>query len=741
MTCTSCAVGIESSLVKTKGVKKAVVNYANKSAQIDYDEKEVGLKDLIDVVSKRGYEATVAEEGADIYEKEKINRQKSLTMLKQKLIVSVVFVLPILYLAMSGMIDRSLIPHFLSPELFPIRFALIQIILSVPIVVAGYKFYTIGFRNLFKGSPNMDSLIGLGTGAAYSYGIYATYKILTGHPEFVSGLYFETAGMIIALILFGKYLEAITSGKTSEAIKKLMRLAPKTATVIKNGNEIKVPIEKLEIGDLIIVRPGETIPVDGVVISGLSSVDESMITGESLPAEKKKGDQILGGTINKNGVLNFKAEKVGKDTALARIIKLIQDAQGSKAPIARLADIISGYFVWIVITIAILSFSSWYLFSSMGFLFAFSILVSVLIVACPCALGLATPTSIMVGTGLGAEHHILIKSAEALELAHKTNAVVLDKTGTITKGEPEVTTILSFSDKTENEILKITASLEKNSQHPLAQAIAEKAKDKKMKLLPVVDFNDKVGFGIVGKIMGKNVFVGNRLLMKENNIKIEMSFLEKIRELEEGGNSVIFIGEEKKLLGIVGVADTIKDNSKKAIELLKDSGIDVYMISGDNKRTASAIAKEIGLDSEHIFSQVLPEDKAKYIKKLQDDGKVVAMVGDGINDAPALTQADIGIAIGAGTDVTIESADIVLVRSDLADVPVAFRLSKATMRNVKQNLGFSFGYNSLGIPLAAGILYPFTGWLLSPVVAAAAMGMSSVSVLLNALRLKRIRLG
>lgn len=736
-----CATIVKGALEKLKGVASVETNFANSSAKIKYKVGLVRVSDIKKVIDDAGYKAVVAEEGEDLYEKEKKTREKEVSILKWKFIVAVVFSLPILYLAMAELITLSLIPGFLNPESYPMRFALTQVFLSIPVIIAGYKFYVIGFKNLFSGTPNMDSLIGLGTGAAYIYGGYAVYMISQGSHFFVKNLYFETAGVIIALILLGKYLEAVTSGKTSEAIRKLMGLAPKTAIVIRNGKEVVVPIEELEIGDLIVVKPGQAVPVDGVVVKGFSSIDESMITGESIPIEKKKGDDVIGGTINKNGVLTFKAEKVGKDTALAQIIKLIQDAQGSKAPIARLADIISGYFVWVVMAIAAVTFLSWYFLSSLGFLFALTALITVLIIACPCALGLATPTSIMVGTGLGAQHHILIKSAEALEIAHKTNAVILDKTGTVTKGEPEVTKVISFSKKSEKEILTLAASIEKNSQHPLAQAIVQRAEKDKVKLYEVSKFKDNPGRGIEGTINGKDVFVGNVLLMKEKGVKVDEASVDKIHALEKEGSTVILLSEGGVFIGVVGVADMIKESSKEAIEKMKKMGIDVYMITGDNERTANAIARKVGLDEKHVFAQVLPEDKAKHVKDLQAKGKKVAMVGDGVNDAPALTQANVGIAIGAGTDVAIESADIVLVKSDLLDVPVALKLSRATMRNIKQNLGFSFGYNILGIPIAAGILYPFFGILLSPMIAAGAMSMSSISVLLNALRLKRIKLG
>ncbi len=811
MTCASCAVNVEKGLSKLRGVDKAVVNFATKTAQVDFNEKIVGDKELFKSVSDRGYEAIdedvqtskfnvigmgsdhcagvvkgaveklngvlkveasfangiavveykkggvrvsdikktidaagyeaiVVEEDDDVYEKEKVAREKNLGVLKKKFIVAVVFSLPILYLAMAELISLSLIPGFLSPEFYPMRFALAQIILSVPVLIAGYRFYTVGFRNLIRGTPNMDSLIGLGTGAAYIYGVYAVYMISQGNVEFVKSLYFETAGVIIALILLGKYLEAMTSGKTSEAIRKLMGLAPKSTIVVRKGKEVVVSLSELVVGDLIVVKPGQAVAVDGVVVKGVSSVDESMITGESIPIEKVKGMDVIGGTINKNGVLTFRATKVGKDTALAQIVKLIQDAQGSKAPIARLADIISGYFVWVVIAIATLSFFGWYFLSSLGFLFAFSVLISVLIIACPCALGLATPTSIMVGTGLGAENHVLIKSAEALEVAHKVNSIILDKTGTITKGEPEVSEVMSFSEKSKDEILVLAASMEKGSHHPLAQAVVEYADERKVGLVSVSKFRDNPGRGIEGRIKGKNIFLGNMLLMRENGVRVDKLFVTRVNKLEREGSTVILLSEDGFLVGAVGVADVIRKNSEAVVGELREMGVDVYMITGDNERTANAIAKKVGLDGNHVFAEVLPKDKANHVKKLQKNGKKVAMVGDGVNDAPALTQADVGIAIGAGTDVALESADIILVKSDLLDVVVALKLSRATMRNIKQNLSFSFGYNILGIPVAAGILYPFFGILLSPMIAAGAMSMSSISVLLNALRLKRVNL-
>jgi len=733
-----CAGVVKDALEAFSGVKNVDTNFANAYAKFSYNPSAVSLDELKKAVDKAGYEAIIVEEGEDIYEKEKKAKEREIKILKTKTAVAAVFSLPILYLAMSELISESLIPGFLNPSEFPLRFALTQLVLSIPVVVAGYKFYTVGFYNLWKRTPNMDSLIGLGTAAAYLYGLYAVYAIIGGDYSFVKNLYFETAGVIIALILLGKYLEEATKGKTSEAIRKLMDLAAKTATVVRDGKEVEVPIEDLVVGDVIVVRPGEKIAVDGEIVEGTTSIDESMITGESVPVDKKAGDAVIGATINKSGAIQFKALKVGKDTALAQIIKLIQEAQGSKAPIARLADIVSGYFVWAVIVIALVSFAVWFWLAGSTFLFALTILITVLIIACPCALGLATPTSIMVGTGLGAENGILIKSAKALEQAQKINALILDKTGTITKGEPAFTGAESFTDLSEEELVALASAIEKNSKHPLAEAIVKYAKEKEMTLKDVSKFEEIPGHGLSGTINGTVYYIGTRKLMKEKGISYEDK-LKNIETLEEEGNTVMLFADREKLLGIISVADTMKESSASAIERLRKENIEVFMITGDNERTAKAIATQVGIGPENVYAQVLPEDKANHVKALQEKGLNVGMVGDGINDAPALTQADIGIAIGAGTDVAIESADIVLIKSDLLDAVTAIKLSRATMRNIKQNLFLAFVYNTAGIPVAAGLLFPFFGFLLSPIIAAGAMAASSISVLLNALRLKRAK--
>lgn len=553
-----------------------------------------------------------------------------------------------------------------------------------------------------------------------------------GHPD----LYFESAGVILALITLGKYLEAVSKGKTSEAIKKLMGLAPKTARIFKDNQEIEIPIEQVQTGDIVIVRPGDKIPVDGKIISGNSAVDESMITGESIPVEKHEGDKVIGASINKNGSFRFEATKVGKDTTLAQIIKLVEDAQGSKAPIAKLADQVSGVFVPIVIVLAILSGLLWYFLGQESWVFALSITISVLVIACPCALGLATPTAIMVGTGKGAENGVLIKSGDALETTQKVETIVFDKTGTITEGKPIVTDVLTYHEYSENDVLALAASAETGSEHPLGEAIVEGAKERQLTLKEVTDFEAIPGHGIQVTVDGQKLLLGNQKLMRENTIDLLSAVTDSDRLASEG-KTPMFIASEQQLIGIVAVADTIKENSLAAIDKLHRMGIQVAMITGDNKRTAEAIAKQVGID--RVFSEVLPEDKANEVKKLQEEGLHVAMVGDGINDAPALAQADVGIAIGSGTDVAIESADIVLMRSDLMDVPTAIELSRATIKNIKENLFWAFAYNVLGIPVAMGVLHIFGGPLLNPMIAGAAMSFSSVSVLLNALRLRRFK--
>ena len=734
-----CAGVVQNALAGFAGVSNIKTSYANSSATFLYDRTIVKLSDLKQAVDDAGYEAVVIESGDNAYEKEKTAKEHEATVLKNRTWLAGLFSLPIIYLAMAELISESLIPGFLTPAEFPLRFALVQLALSVPVVIAGYRFYTVGFRNLFKLTPNMDSLIALGTGAAYLYGIYAIYAIALGDVSFVKSLYFETAGVIIGLILFGKYLEERTKGKTSESIRALMDLAPKTATVIRGGEEMQIPMEEVLVGDTIVVRPGEKVPVDGEVSSGTSSIDESMITGESVPVDKNVGDAVIGATINKSGAIQFTATKVGKDTALAQIVKLIQEAQGSKAPIARLADVISGYFVWAVIAIALLAFGIWYFVFGATFLFSLTILITVLIIACPCALGLATPTSIMVGTGLGAEKGILVKSAAALEQAKKIQAIILDKTGTITNGTPVLTAAKSVTEMDDRDMLALAASIEKNSKHPLAEAIVAYAKEQNLTLQDVEAFAEIPGHGLSGTIAGTQYFVGTRKLMDREGVTYT-SHLADIETQEDEGNTVMFFANKTTLLGIISVADTAKTTSGAAIKAFAELGIAVYMITGDNERTANAVARGVGIAAENVFAQVLPEEKAEYVKKLQAKGLTVGMVGDGINDAPALTQANIGIAIGAGTDVALESADIVLMKSDLMDAITAVKLSRQTMQNIKQNLFFAFGYNSAGIPIAAGLLFPAFGFLLSPMFAAGAMAASSISVVLNALRLKRARL-
>ncbi|NLP34023.1 MAG: copper-translocating P-type ATPase [Clostridiales bacterium] len=732
MTCASCAKAVERVTRKLEGVTESNVNYATEKLNISYEPSLVRVSDIKNAIAKAGYKAIEEETTVDT-DKEKKEQERKL--LWKKFIISAIFTVPLLYIAMGHMMGLPL-PAFIDPMINPQNFALAQLILTIPVVIAGERYYRIGFKTLFKGSPNMDSLIAVGTSAAVLYGIYATIQIFGGNHGYAMDLYFESAAVIITLITLGKYLEAVSKGKTSEAIKKLMGLQPKTAIIIKDGKETQITIDEVEVGDIIVVKPGEKMPVDGEVVEGTTSVDESMLTGESIPVEKNIGDKIIGASINKNGTIRYKATKVGKDTALAQIIKLVEDAQGSKAPIAKLADVISGYFVPIVIVLAILSGLGWYFIGGESVVFALTIFISVLVIACPCALGLATPTAIMVGTGKGAEHGVLIKSGVALETAHQIRTVVFDKTGTITEGKPKVTDVVVTNEITKEQLIQLAASAEKGSEHPLGEAIVMGAEDQGLEFKKVDQFKAIPGHGIEASIEGKQLLLGNRKLMFERNIALA-NFEKTSDELAEEGKTPMYIAIDNKLAGIIAVADTVKENSRKAIERLHQMGIEVAMITGDNKRTAAAIAKQVGID--RVLAEVLPEDKASEVKKLQAEGKKVAMVGDGINDAPALAQADIGIAIGSGTDVAMESADIVLMRSDLMDVPTAIQLSKSTIRNIKQNLFWAFGYNTIGIPVAMGILYIFGGPLLNPMIAGAAMSLSSVSVLTNALRLKRFK--
>jgi Cu+-exporting ATPase len=617
----------------------------------------------------------------------------------------------------------------------PLAYGLLELALVVPIVAVGYKFYTVGFKALLQRSPNMDSLIAVGTGAAVVYSIYNVTEIASGRVHAVESLYFETAGVIITLILLGKTLEAISKGRTGEAIRKLMGLAPKTAVVLQDGGEREIPIDEVEIGDVLLVKPGAKIPVDGTVLEGHTAIDESMLTGESMPVDKTAGDAVYAASLNTTGVICFRADKIGDDTALAQIIRLVEDAQGAKAPIAKLADVVSGYFVPVVCAVAAAAGVAWYI-GARDVEFSLTIFISVLVIACPCALGLATPTAIMVGTGKGAENGILIKGGEALETTHLIDTVVLDKTGTVTEGKPSVTDVLAAAGLEADELLQLTASAEKGSEHPLGQAIVRSAADKGLGFLPAGSFEAVAGRGIEAAVAGRRLQAGNRQFMDERGVELKGLPVEPDRLAEEG-KTPMFVALDGKLAGVIAVADVVKPSSRAAIQSLRQMGLEVAMITGDNRRTAAAIARQVGV--ERVLAEVLPGDKAGEVRKLQAEGRKVAMVGDGINDAPALAQADIGIAIGSGADVAMESADIVLMRSDLMDVPAAIRLSRRTIRNIRQNLFWAFGYNVVGIPVAAGALYLFGGPLLSPIFAAAAMSLSSVSVLANALRLKRFK--
>lgn len=737
MTCASCAQRVEKAVGQLDDVATASVNLATEKLMVTTSGDGSMIKQIENAVEAAGYQATLATEQTQNAESQAEKKEQAIKKIWHRFWISVLFTVPLLYISMGHMAGMPL-PEFLDPSVNPLTFSVAQLVLTLPVMFVGKDFFIIGFKALFGGHPNMDSLVALGTSAAAVYSVYATIMVGQGQSDFAMQLYYESAAVILTLITLGKYFEAVSKGKTSEAIKKLIGLAPKTAQVMVDGIETERAIEDVQTGDIIIVRPGEKIPVDGVIVSGTSAVDEAMITGESLPVEKKVGDNVIGASVNQTGSFQFEATKVGKDTTLSQIIKLVEEAQGSKAPIAQLADKVSGVFVPIVIVLAILSGVLWFFLGQESWIFALTITISVLVIACPCALGLATPTAIMVGTGKGAENGVLIKSGDALETTHKIESIIFDKTGTITEGKPKVTDIVTNQNISEVDLLQLAASSEVASEHPLGLAIVEKAQADNLTLFEVTAFEALPGHGIKTMIEGQNYLLGNKKLMTSSQIEMH-AFETEANRLAEEGKTPMYIATESELLGIIAVADTIKASSKSAIEKLQRIGLEVVMLTGDNERTAKAIAKQIGVTN--VISDVLPEDKANQVKKLQGTGKVVAMVGDGINDAPALAQADVGIAIGSGTDVAMESADIVLMRSDLMDVPTAIELSSATIKNIKENLFWAFAYNTLGIPVAMGVLHLFGGPLLSPMIAAAAMSFSSVSVLLNALRLKRFKPG
>ncbi|GAA6325310.1 heavy metal translocating P-type ATPase [Fusobacterium ulcerans] len=740
ISCQVCVNKIEKKVSKLNGVKSVIVNLANSRGKIVYDSDVIKLSEILEVMKKMGYTGTKHEESSEnLKDKEKEEHLKR-EFLEFK--IAIVFSAIVFYIAMGTMVGLP-VPSIISPDTNPLNFAIIQFILALPVVYIGRRFYTVGIKQLFMRSPSMDSLIATGTGSALLYSIYGTFKIAEGNYHYVHSLYYESAVVILALILLGKYLEGVSKGKTSEAIKKLMSLKSKKANLVRNGEIVQVDIEEVEKGEVLLVKPGESIPVDGKVIDGNSTVDESMLTGESIPIDKAAGDIVYGASINKNGSLKIEATAVGKDTVISKIIKLVENAQGSKAPIAKIADKVSAYFVPIVMIIATAAGIIWYYLGSRGIveinntpsIFALTIFISVMVIACPCSLGLATPTAIMVGTGRGAELGILIKSGEALEKAHKVNTVVFDKTGTLTEGKPKVTDILTMEGYKENDTLQIAGALELHSEHPLGEAIVEEAKNRGLIFPQVNDFISITGQGVYGKIEESEVLIGNVKLMKAKNIEITMK--KELDELASQGKTPMYMAIDGKFLGIIAVADVMKEEAVDTIKELKERGYKIGMITGDNKITAEAIGKQVGIDM--IFAEVTPEDKYLKVKELQEEGYNVAMVGDGINDSPALVQADVGIAIGGGTDIAMESADIVLMKRNLKDVLTAMDLSNATIRNIKQNLFWAFIYNTLGIPIAAGVLYPFTGHLLNPMIAGGAMAMSSVSVVTNALRLKNFK--
>ncbi len=737
MTCASCSSAVERVTRKLDGVKESQVNLATNRMTIEYDETKLKPEDIIAKVERAGFgaELEIPEERKKEKEQEQIETEQTYHQMKKRLIFSICFAVPLLYLSMGHMLPFTLpLPDFLSMETHPMNFAVAQLILTVLVLICGRKFYIVGFKTLFHGHPNMDSLVAIGTGSAFLYSLVMTISI-PSHPENAHSLYYESAAVVVTLVMLGKFMESRSKGKTSEAIKKLMQLAPDTAIRLRDGKEEEVPIEEIKTGEILLIKPGSKVPLDGTIVSGSSSVDESMLTGESIPVEKETGDLVIGGSMNYNGAMQMKVTHTGSDTTLAKIIKLMEDAQGKKAPISKLADTVAGYFVPTVMGIALLAALIWS-FTGHSLAFVLTIFVSVLVIACPCALGLATPTAIMVGTGVGASNGILIKSGEALEITHKTDVVVLDKTGTVTEGKPKVIEVIT-KNGTKEELLKIAACCEKVSEHPLGNAIVEEAQNQGMELKAPEKFESLTGRGISAELDGRQILIGNERMLTEQNISLG-EFKEKADEIAKKGQTPMFVVIQQELQGIISVADTIKSTSVEAIDKIRKMGVEVVMLTGDNKRTAEYIGSQVHVD--RVVSEVLPGDKAAVVEHLQKDGKKVMMVGDGINDAPALAQADVGCAIGSGSDIAVESSDIVLMKSDLLDVYKAIRLSKLTIRNIKENLFWAFIFNSLGIPVAAGVLYAFGGPLLNPMIAGLAMSCSSVLVVSNALRLKRAKL-
>ncbi|MCI8420153.1 MAG: heavy metal translocating P-type ATPase [Oscillospiraceae bacterium] len=741
MTCSACSAHVEKAVGKVEGVSSVSVNLLSNNMQVAYDEAAVSPEAIISAVVSAGYGASLPQRAgaAKAAPQREDVMAGELQGMKRRMIWSFVFLIPLFYISMGHMMGAPL-PGFLVGMENALSFAFIQFLLTLPIMYLNDKYYKVGFKTLFKGAPNMDSLIAVGSIAAVIYGVFAIFQIGygLGHgdmalvEQYHMDLYFESAGMILTLITLGKFLETRSKGKTSEAITRLMDLAPKTASVLRDGQEVEIPVEEVRVGDRIVVRPGQSIPVDGVIVEGASAVDESALTGESIPVDKGAGDKVAAASINKSGSFTFEALRVGEDTTLAQMIRLVEEASGSKAPIAKLADKVSGVFVPVVMAIAAVTAIVWLIVTG-SVTQALTGGVAVLVISCPCALGLATPVAIMVGTGKGAENGILVKSAEALETLHSIDTVVLDKTGTLTQGRPQVTDIVPSPDLTESTLLGLAACMEAPSEHPLGAAIVEEAAARGLPQTPVQDFRAIHGRGVVAMLGGAPCLAGNRAMMEEAGVELSF-FLDRGEELAAQGKTPLYFAREKTMLGLIAVADTPKPTSKAAVAAFQDLGISVIMLTGDNIRTADAIGEQLGVTD--VMAEVLPQDKERKVAELQSRGKVVAMVGDGINDAPALARADVGIAIGAGTDVAIESADIVLMKSDLMDAAAAVELSRATIRNIKQNLFWAFFYNSLGIPLAAGIFFPLLQWQLNPMFAAAAMSLSSVTVVSNALRLR-----